>query len=60
MAKFTIVDDGELSNVQYNTIEEATNEAETKVRDTPDSEIEVVQILKIVSSKLQIDIKDVE
>lgn len=57
--RFVIFSDNETSGEVFETLEEAMVEAKSKVSDTPDTEVEVAQVLKLVSSTLTVDIKDV-
>jgi len=58
--KFAIVDDEGLSEERYDTIDKAIEDASKTVSDTPDSEVEIVQVVKKVSSELKVSVEDVE
>ena len=60
MAKFAFVSDDGMDDKRYETLEEAIAAATEEVTGTPESEVEVVQILKRVSSELRVDVVDVE
>jgi hypothetical protein len=60
MAKFAILDDDTMDDKRYDSMDEALEAAKGKVSDTPDSEVEVVQIIKRVSSELKVIVFDVE
>ena len=59
MAKFAILDDDTMDDKRYDSLDEALEAAKEKVSDTPDSEVEVVQILKRVGSELKVTVFDV-
>jgi len=60
MAKFAIVDvDGTMEDERYDTLDSAIAEATKDVSDNADTEVEIVQIIKRVSSTLVVDVKDV-
>lgn len=59
MAKFAIMDvDGVVDEERFNTIDEAIEKATQMVTDDADTEVEIVQILKKVSSTLKVDVVD--
>ena len=60
MPKFAVLSDDGAGEERYNDIEEAVAVARQVVTDEPDSEVEIVQVVKMVSSSLEIDVKDVE
>jgi hypothetical protein len=59
MPKFAIVD-LEVGEEQYTTLEAAVDAAKNTVKDEPDSTIDVVQIMKNVTSRLEVVVEDVE
>jgi hypothetical protein len=60
MAKFAVVEtDGTIGEERYDTIEKAIEVATVDVTDSPDSEVEIVQIIKKVVSSLKVDVEDV-
>jgi hypothetical protein len=61
MAKFAVVEvDGSLGDERYDTVEKAIDAAMVDVTDNPDTEVEVVQVVKTVVSSIKVDVKDVE
>lgn len=61
MAKFAVVEaDGTLGEERYDTVEKAIDAATVDVTDSPDSEVEIVQVIKKVTSSLKIDVEDVK
>jgi len=60
MPKFAIVDsDGTMDDDRYNTMQEAVDAACKEASENAEAEVEVIQILKTVSSTLKIDVEDV-
>jgi archaellum component FlaF (FlaF/FlaG flagellin family) len=60
MAKFAIMDsDSVVDEERFNTIEEAVEKATQMVTDDADTEVEIVQIIKKVSSTLKVDVVDI-
>ena len=60
MAKFAVAEpDGTLGKDRYDTLEAAVAAATEEVTDTPDSDVEIVQVVKRVSSSLDIKVEDV-
>jgi len=60
MAKFAVVEmDGTICEERYDTIEKAIEVATVGVTDSPDSEVEIVQVVKRVFSSLKVDVEDV-
>jgi archaellum component FlaF (FlaF/FlaG flagellin family) len=57
--KFAIIDsDGQIEETRHDTLEKAVEAATSDVSDNPDTEVEVVQIIKVVSSTLKVDVTD--
>jgi len=55
--KFGIVDgDGQLGEDKYDSLDKAVEAAKTEVTGNPDTEVEVVQFLKLVSSTLKVEV----
>ena len=60
MAKFVITGvDGDLTGFMYDTLEDAVAAAKAIVKDEPDSDVEVMQVLKRVGSTLTVNVEDV-
>lgn len=59
MPKFAVVD-LDVGEDQYDTLEAAVEAAKNTVKDEPDSTIDVVQIVKNVTSRLEVVVEDVE
>ena len=57
---FAVLTDDGAGEERYDDLDGAVVAAKQLVTEEPDSEVEIVQVLKKVSSSLQIDIKDVE
>lgn len=58
--KFGVIeDDGTVSNDRFETVDKAVESAKKLVSDSPDTEVEVIQFVKVVSSELKVDVKDV-
>ena len=59
---FVAVDgNGELLLEQgYETMEDAVEDATKNVKDNPDTEVEIFERVKVVSSTLTVDVKDAE
>ena len=59
--KFGVVDgDGQVENGRYETLDKAVEAATKEVTENPDTEVDVVQFIKTVSSELKVDVVDVE
>lgn len=61
MSEFAMIDTlhGQISDKRYPTMAEALAEAQENVTDNPDTEVEIIQVLKRVSSSVKIDVVDV-
>jgi len=59
MPKFAVVD-LDVGEERYDTLEAAVEAAKNTVKDEPDSTIDVVQIVKNVTSRLEVVVEDVE
>jgi hypothetical protein len=60
MAKFAMIEtDGTLGQERYETVEKAVEAATAIVTDSPDSEVEIVQVVKKVVSTLEVKVEDV-
>ena len=56
----TIDTDGTISDERYLTLDKAVEAATKEVSDNPDTEVEVVQVIKKVSSELKVNVDDVQ
>lgn len=60
MAQFAVLDnDGQASEERFDTMDKAIAKAKEMVTEEPDSEVDVIQFVKTVSSTLQVDVQDV-
>lgn len=61
MAKFVILDDGgAVSEDSYASIDDAVKAAKEKVTEDPDTAVEVAQVIKTVTSSLEVTVEDVK
>jgi len=58
MPQFAVLTEDGVDDKRYDSIDEATDAAKAAVED-PDTEVEIVQILRKVSSTLEITVEDV-
>lgn len=58
--RFMVVDDGDVCSDHFDTLDEAVERAKILAIDTPDTEFDVVQVVKTVEASVEVTVKDAE